>query len=801
MIPDRRSSRRGLLRAVSLVAALTVAFSARSLVAAPRSDAGIFSATQITDPVPTRIEGYIVSINGSSWLVDQTRVVRGPQTTVLELRGKAEAGAWVLVAGAQYADRLEADTIEVLRRVGAPGPTYQLTGMLTKQTSITWTIEDTPVDITEDTVPNGDIEVNTLVRVTVRRVDNRFQALEMQAIAPDAAAVPFAIEGVLEKVKDNAWVVDSQPIVMPADQGIEAGEGDTVEVQAVRNETGSLVAQQARLVDNLHDTQLTGFITAVNRQSDDSQTWTVMVFEDGRVEERTVNVTPDTYVDEGRAIIEPQVEARVQGVKSGDVEIDAALIHLERPTPETVQGELTQTENGALWQVGHQPVWFVSDELAQAAAQIAAQDSARPGQSAADAPSADVVVQGLRLSNGVLVAQEVLSATAAGAAGLAGENRAAASAPSLADLEDGWQGPMGINASLSDASKPTMLFDASGSHAVFESAGKIYYTYQGASGTWSERVKIGTGSKPTATFDAWGQLHVAYTSEFMGNYDILHVRRTSTGWTLPTVVAPTTGKSTDPALAGDRTGKVHIAWTDFTSGEWAIQVGQWDGKYWTSYPVPNARGQSPSATVMPDGGLVLAWQDRIPLGGNTWGAYDIFASEYTQPDRTWSLPVNISDNRTFRPESNSLGARLVGTDEGHAHIAWIDDSVQVRYDFGRGLYWPAPVSITDRRPLVRGLDLLQAADGLLYIAWDEGATLRVTASPPRTEIWPESIILATRAASANGGVFDVSLATGWNGVSVSWVQHNVSGDMGVYESRHNMPRVLIKIYLPWLTMP
>ena len=127
-------------------------------------------------------------------------------------------------------------------------------------------------------------------------------------------------------------------------------------------------------------------------------------------------------------------------------------------------------------------------------------------------------------------------------------------------------------------------------------------------------------------------------------------------WTYPTVVAPTSGGSADPAIAADDKGNVYVAWMDATSGEWAIQLGVWDGRYWTSYPAYYARGKSPALTMMADGALFLAWQDRIPLGGDMYGKSDIFVSE--RKDRFWTLPVNVSDNQTWRPGSDSLGVAL-----------------------------------------------------------------------------------------------------------------------------------------------
>ncbi len=761
MIRDRRSSQRGRYWAVSLLAALAVALTAQPLAAAPRPGINPSAAAEQNAPTPTRIEGYIKSMNGTSWKVDQTPVVLGPQTTLIQKKGQAAVGAWVLVAGNQYPDRLDADTIEVQRPAGAPIPSYEFSGILQKPRSEVWTIGDAFIDITASTKIIGNVLVDGLVVAKVQRVDgNRLQALEIRAIAPNATSVPAAIEGTVEMVTDNSWVVDRRPVEVPAGQGVAAGQGDTVEIAALERADGSLVAQEARVVDTSHDTMLDGLVTAVNGIGEDNQTWTVQVFSNGRAERKTIRVEPGTYVDEDRAVIQANVEARVQGV-TGDAGVAAATISLEQPAPGAAAGALSAAGPDELWQVGGQQVWLASDALRLEAQRIAL--AAPAGLAASpDGSSGQVVVRGVRLSSGVLIGQEVFTPEAAAAAGI-----------DAASLDTGWYGPTGIDASLSSATKPTILFDAQGDgHAVYESLGKIYYAHQPQGRSWNPAVKIGTGIKPTATFDAQGQLHVAYANEFMGNYDILHVRLTPTGWTLPHVVAPTTGKSDDPVIAAGPDGKVYAAWMDFTSGEWAIQMGTWDGKNWTSYPVPNARGQSPALGLMPDGALFLAWQDRIPLGINLWGNYDIFASERVTATKSWSLPVNVSDNRAFRPGTDSLGARLATNGEmgGLAHIAWIDNKAQVRYAHGRGGYWPVPVDVTGKLALARGLSLQIARDGQLYMAWDEGVSLRITVSPTRTQSWPAAITVATRSAPASGSVADVCLATSGDGVAVSWVQ-------------------------------
>jgi hypothetical protein len=678
--------------------------------------------------------------------------------------------------------------------------------MVHKQTPTAWVIEDTVVDITANTTFSGDIPLNSLVRVTMRRTMSGPEALEISAIAPDAGSVPYALDGTVEEVTDNTWVVDSERVYVPPERGVRADKGDLVEISAVPVPEGPLVAQQVQLVDSSQVALLSGYVTGVTGLGEENQTWTLQVFQGTQTEQRLLHINPETYVDEDRAVIKPDVEAQVEGRRQDASNVDAALVRLEQPVPVTVAGQLTSGGMNELSQVGAERVWFESTDLMQAA-RTAAMAVSGEGANAARAPGAelalaDVIVRGVRLSNGVVIAKEVFSPAAARAAGISAELAQPASASSLSAAD--WYGPTGVSTLLTDASRPTVLFDAKGvAHAVFESWGKIYYTYQPPGGLWQPPCKIGTGGEPVATFDSKGELHVAFSNLFLNNYDILAVRLTATGWTLPHVVAPTSGQSHDPMIAADANGKVYVAWMDSISDEYSVQIGVWDGGYWTSSPMPNGRGQSPAVTVMPDGAVFVSWQDRIPLGSNLYGNYDIFASE--RKDTSWSLPVNVSDNRTFRPGSDSIGVRTVGISEGPAmilaHLAWIDDGVQVRYDYGRDSYWPAPVDVGASSVVASGLSMQFAADGLLYIAWDESSRPRITANPPRADTWPAPSSLAMRDAPADVRVSDVSLSAGNGGVAVAWIQSAIDGTLAIYESRHGMALPKLRGYLPLVISP
>lgn len=785
MTADRRYLKRGLYQAVCLLAAMAVALSARPVAAgtlaaaAPVSGAPLSATSTSTTAVPTRLEGVLKS-TGTPWLVDDHPVTRTGATVVREKRGPARPGAWVLVTGTQNGGTIVAQVIEVLR---SSPPLYEFTGILTKQGGLYWLIGDSAVLKTDSTEVGPGVALGTMVRATARpKGSSAFEATRIELVAPSADAVPLAIKGTVQQVSDTSWVVDDTTIVVPPDKQVDVDQGDTVEISALDN-GGTLVAQAVRRVDTSREAGMVGYVTGVEGRGEDDQTWTMLVFEGNQTSTQTVSITADTYIDEDRTVGEPGVEARIDGAVSGAGRTDANLIRLNKPLPGSASGALVPAGDAAVWLVGTQRVWFDSDALKEQALAAARLQPDGSPPAVTGAAGANVFVRGVRLSNGVLIAQEVLSEDP-GIAAITGINTV------------DWSGPNYVNANAPLAAKPTVLFDArGGGHAVYESMGTIYYCYQEPGGKWGVPRRIGNGVAPAAVLDAQGLVHVAFRSEFAGNFEIMHARKLPNGnWHLPIVVGPTSGPSADPALAADASGNVYLTWSDDTSGAWTIQLGTWDGKTWTTFPVKYGRGQSPALTVMPDGAIFLAWQDLLPQREDPYGKYEIFTSERKMG--LWSLPADVSDNLGYRPGVNSLGVRLTAA-EGLAHLAWIDDTVQVRYVYGRGEYWPAPTDLGPKHTKVRNLDLRAGADGMLYVALDDNGTVSVLVSPPRSVQWPDAQLLAASGGAA-APVSYVTLSSSPERVAVTWVQPDGAGNTGVYESRHDVSRLMLKFYMPMI---
>ncbi len=364
-------------------------------------------------------------------------------------------------------------------------------------------------------------------------------------------------------------------------------------------------------------------------------------------------------------------------------------------------------------------------------------------------------------------------------------------APARSDTETSpWVSPAAVATGLKEAAWPSLAFTGDGvEHAVWETEGQIYYAAQSLGRGWSPPRRIASGISPALVVDNLGHLHAVFVNQFMSNYEIYHISLENGTWSLPVNVSHTSGFSAFPAATAGEAGKLYVAWMDNSPGYWTIYLGTWNGVYWSNQPVANARGQAPTLDLSPDGVLYLAWQDRVPNADNRSGTFHIFFNE--RVNGSWTLPVDVSD----RPQVESIGVSLTTTADGLAHLTWVDDNQEVRYCFGRGLYWPFPVTVARAAALARGPHILAERGEWLHIAWDEGDKIRAASAAPATLSWPKPTVITAPI----GTLRDVAVTLGpGNGVSLGWIQIHQPQDVGVYESRRASdltPRAWLPIIL------
>jgi hypothetical protein len=336
-----------------------------------------------------------------------------------------------------------------------------------------------------------------------------------------------------------------------------------------------------------------------------------------------------------------------------------------------------------------------------------------------------------------------------------------------------WSQPMPVVTGLTSAANPVLAFTRHDgtAHAVWESAGALYYAFRQPDGRWSTAEWVAMGVSPALVAASSGTLHLVFANQFMGNHEIYHVSRAPGGaWSLPVNVSHTTGYSAEPALAVTSDGALYATWMDNTPGYWTIYFGAWYDYIWSSEPVPNGRGAIPALAAARNGTLYLAWQDHLP----TTDILDIFLSE--RVGQGWSVPINISD----QPTADSNGVSITTTSDGLAHVTWVDGGNQVRYSFGHGNLWSVPQTVS-RAAIANAPRILAENSGWLTIAWDEGQIIRATAAPAGGSSWPKPEVITLSVAS----VKDVALAAiPAGGVALEWTQTS-SGSVSIYTAWRN----------------
>ncbi len=281
----------------------------------------------------------------------------------------------------------------------------QLSGVLNKQTSTMWMVEDTLIEITPDTVIRGQPVVGALVWVIALQQGNALQALAAEVLAPNSEIPTFEFEGTITSLTDESWRVDDHEVLIDQQHTEIIGEssiGKIAEVQAGQLADGRLLARTIRVVDPAAEASLDAMVADIITETGNTERWEVIVFPKSPWADptlATLHVGFNTYVDESRTTAQTGVWAEMRGAPLGTGEYQADIIRLEQPAPVIVTGEIlpppTALAPSGWGQISGHPVWLGSVEPGLAAAQALL--------------GGNVAVTGVRLGNGVIWAKQVRS--------------------------------------------------------------------------------------------------------------------------------------------------------------------------------------------------------------------------------------------------------------------------------------------------------------------------------------------------------------------------------------------------------
>jgi len=195
-----------------------------------------------------------------------------------------------------------------------------------------------------------------------------------------------------------------------------------------------------------------------------------------------------------------------------------------------------------------------------------------------------------------------------------------------------WSAPVNISNSSSSSYVARCVVDSqNGLHVVWENnspgAYDIFYTTKPYGGSWTAPVNIsnntGDSQAPVIARDFQDTLHVVWFDNSPGNNEILYIFKATAGtWSTPENISLSSGDSLSPAIGFDSTGMVHIVYSDNICGNYDVYYlnksygGTWGSLINLSY----STGQStnPDLAIDINDGVHIVWEDNTP------GNYDIF---------------------------------------------------------------------------------------------------------------------------------------------------------------------------------
>jgi len=219
--------------------------------------------------------------------------------------------------------------------------------------------------------------------------------------------------------------------------------------------------------------------------------------------------------------------------------------------------------------------------------------------------------------------------------------------------------------------------------------------------------------------DSSGNLHVLWEDSTPGNWDIFYVNTTDGGasWSTPQNLSSNVGDSHGVSVAADSSGKIHMAWHDNTSGNYEIyyRMSSDGGGSWTIRKrlTWNA-GDSGSPDIAADssGDVHIVWQDSTP------GNQEIFYRKSEDAGANW-----IPAKRLCWNSGTSYYASLAVDPLGNVHAVWHDSTPGDRQLFYKrstdgGDSWVPVQRLTWTTGWSYDPVIASDSSGQIHLAWD-----------------------------------------------------------------------------------
>ncbi|MHA1231352.1 MAG: hypothetical protein ACTSPQ_11960 [Candidatus Helarchaeota archaeon] len=218
----------------------------------------------------------------------------------------------------------------------------------------------------------------------------------------------------------------------------------------------------------------------------------------------------------------------------------------------------------------------------------------------------------------------------------------------------------------------------------------FYKMWNITTGRWSKPVVIslnsGDSGYPAIATDKYGFVHVVWSDNSTGNYEIFYIRKsnTSNSWSATTIISSgSTGDSFDPDITVSETGDIHVVWNDYTDldgqgdtySDIYYRVYNYTTYTWQSIEclTPNSLSSesfTPKITIDKFGNIhVIFFVDESP-GSPTIDYYinytrwDIDTQNWTASERV-SLNKNVSNYYRY--------GSIAAAKDGKVHLMWSEN--------------------------------------------------------------------------------------------------------------------------------
>jgi len=268
-----------------------------------------------------------------------------------------------------------------------------------------------------------------------------------------------------------------------------------------------------------------------------------------------------------------------------------------------------------------------------------------------------------------------------------------------------WATSQRLTFSSGSSGNPDIAVDSTGKlHVVWEDKApgnsEIYYKRSPDGGaTWSTSKRLtwneGTSWSPAVAVDSSDSVHAVWSESTPGNFEIYYKKSTDGGatWSTSKNLSSTSGNSFSPAIAVDSSDRIHVAWSDATPGNTEIYYRKSTdgGAAWSTSKrlswTAEASAQ-PAIAVDASGRIHVAWSDA------TTGDSEIYYKKSSDGGATWITSKSLTWNT-----GDSLSPALAVDILGNLHLVWSDKTpgsseVYYRKSADHGATWTAAERLT-----------------------------------------------------------------------------------------------------------